>query len=113
MPSLSRTIIGKGATRVPGLKRLPVFKLLAIGEIAILARRHIELLEPDERRRLIELVRKGRGRRVNLTQSEQRELTALIAKVEPKRFALLAADKLSPIPVPKRLTRRADPPSSR
>lgn len=100
MPSLQRKIIGKGLTRVPGVKRLPVMKLLALGEIAILARTHLELIEPDERRRLVELVRKGKGRRVNLSAAERDELTQLVAKVEPRRFALLAADKLSPVPIP-------------
>ena len=53
------------ASRIPGLRRLPVFKLLAIGEVALLARSHIRRLDPDERRRLVELLRKGRGRRTS------------------------------------------------
>lgn len=113
MPSIARKVIGSGAKRVPGLKRLPVMKLLALGEIAILARRHIELLEPEERRRLLELVRKGRGQRKNLSRKEQEELTALVATIEPRRFALLAADKLSPVPLPRRLIRSGDPQTSR
>jgi hypothetical protein len=89
--------------RVPGLKRLPVMKLLAIGEIALLARRHVSLLEPEERRRLVELVRHGRGRTRNLSDAEREELAALVAKAEPRRFAGLVADKLSPVPLPKRV----------
>ena len=100
MSSLPRKILGRGLTRVPGVKRLPIMKLLAIGEIAILARTHMELLQPAERRRLVELVRKGRGRKQNLSAREQDELTRIVAKVEPRRFALLAADKLSPVPIP-------------
>ncbi len=85
------------------LRRLPIMKLLAIGEIALLARDHVTRLEPQERRRLIELVRKGRGRARNLDDGERAELAALVAKVDPRRFAGLAADKLSPVPLPRRL----------
>jgi hypothetical protein len=89
--------------RVPGLKRLPVMKLLALGEIALLVRRHVSLLEPAERRRLVELVRQGRGRRRNLSDAEREELALLVAKAEPRRFAGLVADKLSPVRLPRRL----------
>src|SRR4051812_42470137 len=101
-----RAVIG-GATRVPGVRRLPLLKLLAVGEIALLARSHIARLEPDERRRLVELLRKGRGRKTNLSGSERDELQSLIAKTEPRLFAGLAADKLSPFPLPRRVTHGA------
>jgi hypothetical protein len=93
-----------GASRIPGLKRLPLFKLISIAEIALLARNHVGRLTPDERRRALELVRMGRGRTGNLTATEREELAALVAKVEPRLFAGLAADKLSPVPLPKRFT---------
>jgi hypothetical protein len=96
--------IAGGAGRVPGLRRLPVLKLLAVGEIALLARSHIRRLTPTERHRLIELMKKGRGRPKNLSSSEREELEGLIAKTEPRLFAGLAADKLSPLPLPRRLT---------
>ena len=90
--------------RLPLLKRLPIFRLLAIAEIALLARDHLGRLEPAERRRLVELVRTGRGRARNLQPAEREELAQLVAKVEPRRFAGVAADKISPVPLPKRLT---------
>jgi hypothetical protein len=96
--------IAAGAGKVPGLRRLPVLKLLAIGEIALLAHSHIRRLTPIERHRLIELMKKGRGRPKNLSASEREELEGLIAKTEPRLFAGLAADKLSPIPLPRRVT---------
>jgi hypothetical protein len=96
-------LIGRAATRVPGLKRLPVMKVLAIGEIALLARTHASKLSPDERRRLLTLVRKGRGRTRTLAAEEREELAELVAKAEPRRFAGLVADKLSPVPLPRRL----------
>ena len=90
-------------SRAPFLKRLPVLKVLAIGEIALLARDHVSLLEPDERRRLLGLVRKGKGRTRNLSEHDREELALLVAKAEPRRFAGLVADKLSPVPLPKRV----------
>jgi hypothetical protein len=102
--SLTHTAIARGATHVPGLKRLPIFKLLAVGEIALLARNHLARLEPGERRRLIELLRTGRGRSRNLSDAERDELQALIAKTEPRLLAGLAADRLSPVPLPRRVT---------
>ena len=101
--SMRAQLIGRAATRVPGLKRLPVMKLLAIGEIALLARTHASMLSLQERRRLVALVRQGRGRARNLGAEEREELAALVAKAEPRRFAGLVADKLSPVPLPRRL----------
>ncbi|MEA2169883.1 MAG: hypothetical protein QOF76_3183 [Solirubrobacteraceae bacterium] len=107
MPSTTARVLGKGASKIPGLKRLPLLKVLAIGEIAILVREHASLLEPADQRRLLELVRKGRGRPANLRTREREELAALVAKAEPRRFAILAADKLSPIRLPRSITRSA------
>jgi hypothetical protein len=100
---VNRAIAG-GATRVPGLRRLPIFKLIAIAEIALLARSHIARLDPTERRRLIELLRKGRGRTTKLSNEERDEFQRLVAKTEPRLFAGAAADKLSPVPLPRRIT---------
>jgi hypothetical protein len=95
--------IGAAADRVPGLRRVPVFKLLAAGEVLLLAREHVKGLTPSERSRLIELVRIGRGRPSKLSQPERQELTALIAKLEPRLLAGEAANKLSPLPLPRSL----------
>jgi hypothetical protein len=96
-------LVGRTAEHVPGLRRIPILKLLAIGEIVVLARDHINKLSPAEWRRLIELIRIGRGRPSNLSPRERDELQALVAKAEPRIFAGHAVDKLSPVPVPKRL----------
>jgi len=103
VPSTTARLLGRGVSRVPGLRRLPVVKLLAIGEVALLAREHVSLLEPAERRRLLALVRKGRGRTRNLAREEAEELAALVAKAEPRRFAGLVADRLSPVALPERV----------
>jgi hypothetical protein len=92
-----------GASRVPGLKRVPVLKLLAIGEIALAARAHAVRLSAEERRRLVQLVRAGRGRPSKLTDAERAELRELVAKAEPRLFAGTVADALSPVPLPRRV----------
>jgi hypothetical protein len=97
--------IAHAASRVPGLKRLPMFKLIAIGEIALLARTHATKLDAAERRRLLQLVREGRGRPGKLTAEDREELSQLVSKAEPRLFAGSVADKLSPVPLPRRLVR--------
>jgi hypothetical protein len=101
---MRNNLIARGVGYVPGLKRLPIFKLLALGEIAILAREHLVQLKPAERRRLVHLVQTSRGRKGNLSDAERRELAGLLGKLEPRVFAGTAADKLSPVPLPKRVT---------
>jgi hypothetical protein len=104
MPSRMTTrLLARGATRVPVLRNLPVLKLVAVAEVALLARDHMGRLDPVERRRLVELVRLGKGRAKNLPEAQREELAALVAKVEPRAFAGLAVDRLSPIPLPHRL----------
>jgi hypothetical protein len=99
MPNL---LLVKAANRVPGLKRLPVAKVLVAGELLMLARQHVGRLEPAERRRFLALVRRRRG---NLTQGERAELARLVTKANPRLFVGLAADKLSPVPLPRRVVR--------
>ena len=100
---MANRLLKHGLSRVPGLRRLPVLKLLAIAEIGLLARDHLSKLDPVERRRTLELVRKGRGRSRNLSAAEREELAGYVARMQPRRFAGLAADKLSPVPLPRRL----------
>ena len=95
--------IAHGVSSVPGLKRLPVLKLLAVGEIALLARTHLTKLSATERRRFVELMRQGRGRPSRLSEPERDELQRLVAQAEPRLFAGEVADKLSPVPLPRRL----------
>ena len=83
------------------LKRVPLFKVIAIIQIALLAHRHLRVLTPRERRRLTELMRRPH----RLNGHERRELRDLALKLEPRAFAGTAADHLSPFPLPKRVTR--------
>ena len=80
---------------------MPVVKLLAVAELALLAREHMLRLSPSERRRLITLVRVGRGRRNRLTGSEREDLERILGKLEPRLLVGHAVDRLSPVPLPR------------
>ena len=95
--------LGKATERVPGLRRVPVVKLLSAAEVALLAHDHVARLTPAERRRLVTLVRTGRGRRSRLTAKEQDELMALVSTLAPRELLGDAVDRLSPVPLPRRL----------
>jgi hypothetical protein len=103
MASLLTHAVGHAVGRVPGLRRIPVLRLLALGEVVLLVRDHFAKLEPAERRRIVELVRRGRGRSSRLSERERDELGELIAKAEPRLLVGQTADKLSPVPLPKRV----------
>ena len=81
-------------------KKVPIARMLILAELIVLVREHMVKLEAHERRRLLELIRKGRGRPSNLSDRERRELSALLAKAEPRAFVNLAAQKVTGFPVP-------------
>jgi hypothetical protein len=91
----------RAAARLPVLTRLPIVKLVALGELALVARKHLQLLQPDERRRLLQLARRGRG----MSGPQREELRGLLAKLDARGFAGSTVARLSPVPVPRRLTR--------
>ena len=62
-------------------------RVLAVAQVALLARRHLKLLEGDERSRLAGLVAKSKGRpRRNLSANEREEMLRLVRKMEPGQF---------------------------
>jgi hypothetical protein len=70
-------------------------RVLAVAQLALLARRHLALLEPDERTRLASLVARSHGRpRRNLTANEREEMLRLVRKLEPGEFGRNAASHL-------------------
>ena len=69
----------------------------------MLARDHLRRLTPLQRRRLMALLRKGRGRPSNLSEQDRAELAELVAKVEPRLLVGAAVERLSPVPLPRRL----------
>lgn len=71
-------------------------RVLVIAQVALLIRRHLTLLEPDERRRMAQLVQKSKGRpRRNLSANEREELLRLVRKLEPGEFGRAAAGRLT------------------
>jgi hypothetical protein len=93
-PLISRTL-----NRARVLRKLQFVRVLAVAEVIVLAREHMNKLEPHERRRLFELVKRGRARPSNLSARERRELTALVAKAEPRLFASRAVEKITGMPL--------------
>ncbi len=89
--------VARSLQRVPGLKRLPLTRLLVLAEVGMLAKAHFERLTPPERRRLMTLVKEARGWPQNLDGPQRRELQRLIAKVEPRAFADAAIERFSPL----------------
>lgn len=100
--SVPRTVVW-AASRVPGLRRIPVVALVSAGELALIARDHVRQLTPQQRRRLVELVRRGRGRRGRLSEREQAELADLLDRLEARRLLGEAARRVSPVPLPRRI----------
>jgi hypothetical protein len=80
------------------MKKMPLFRLLAIGKTALLARRHLRRLDAHDRHRLLELVRKGRSMR----SGERDELRRILSKLGPREFAYATADAFSPVKLPRR-----------
>lgn len=84
------------------LKNLPLFRLWALVQVGMLAKRHFTALSPLERRRLMEL-----GRRPHkLSSKERAELKRIAAKLEPAAFAKGAVRHVSPIGGGRRWRRR-------
>jgi hypothetical protein len=101
----SARIVERVTRRVPGLKHIPIVRLLAIAEILLVAQDHVTRLDSGERRRVLELVRIGRGRPSHLSAAQREELQRLIAKAEPRLFVGEVAEKLSPVKLPQRIVR--------
>ena len=82
---------------------IPAVALVSAAEVAVLAKDHLAKLDGAERRRLLSLLGKARGRPGSLNEAEHAELGTLVAKLQPRLFVGSAAEKLSPVPVPGRL----------
>jgi hypothetical protein len=82
---------------------LPLGSLLLVGEVGLLAGRHVARLDRPQRQRLVALARKSKGRLSDLSDSERDELASLLANLEPRLFVGSTLRKLSPVPIPKRL----------
>jgi hypothetical protein len=94
-------------SRSSWVKRLshgvPVARLLLVAQLAMLAQRHLSKLSPAQRRRLVTLLVRTRGRPRSLPAEERRELLYLLARLEPRLLLGTAVRRLSPVPLPNRL----------
>ncbi len=77
-------------------------RILVLANVALAIKRHLDLLEAEEKRELSDLVRRSKGRPSNLTRRERERLRALVDKLEPSELAREAAESI----VPLRGTRR-------
>lgn len=82
---------------------LPVGRLLAAADVALMAGHHVAALDPAQRRRALALVRRARARPSTLAQAEREELMELLELLQPRLFLGTAVKRLSPVPLPKRL----------
>ena len=81
------------------LRQMPLFKLIAVAKTVLLVRRHVQRLEPSDRRRLAALVRRG----PRMSGPERGELRSLLAKLGPRELTFAATSAFSPVPIPRRL----------
>lgn len=82
---------------------VPLARLLLVAEVALIARGHLLRLDRVQRRRLLGLLVRARGRPGSLNVRERAELAMLLARLEPRLFFGTALRRLSPVPLPKRL----------
>jgi 23S rRNA pseudoU1915 N3-methylase RlmH len=60
--------------------------LLALAEVAVLVKSHLDRLDAEERSRLVEIVRNSKGRPANLSRREKSELKRMLDKIEPNEL---------------------------
>lgn len=75
----------------------PWARAIAVAEIALVAKHHLDRLERGEGPELRRLVVKSKGRPNNLTSTERSRLVELVKKLEPAAFARNAAMKAVPL----------------
>jgi hypothetical protein len=86
------------------LRHIPFFRVLAIAKTVLLARRHVRRLDAADRRRLVELARRG----THLDAAERDEMRRILAKLEPRAFAVATANAFSPVRIPRWLMSRLE-----
>jgi hypothetical protein len=69
------------------ITRVRAMPWVLVVQIAMTARKHWQRLDPKERARLAELLKKSQGRPNRLSAKERAEVRQLVAKLEPGAFA--------------------------
>ena len=82
-------------TRLFTRRAAPLTWLLVAGQAALASRRHLQKLESDERGRLVEIIRKSKGRPSNIGTRERDELRRLVRKLELGRLGRDVAEMAS------------------
>ena len=62
-------------------------RVLILAEVALMVKKHFDLLDAEEKKELQRLVTKSKGKPSNLTRRERQRLSTLVEKVEPSDFA--------------------------
>lgn len=71
-------------------------RVVAAAEVALVVKRHLDLLGPGEVGELRQLLVKSKGRPDNLTPRERKRIQELVKKLEPGAFARNASSTFSP-----------------
>ncbi len=72
-------------------------RVIALGQLALLAKRHLDRLDTGELGELRTLLARSRGRPANLSDRERRRVGELVSKLEPGAFARAAAGSVVPL----------------
>ncbi len=75
----------------------PWVRAVALAEIALVVKHHLDRLGPGEGAELRDLIVKSKGRPGNLTAAERSRVYALVRKLEPAAFARTAATRAMPL----------------
>lgn len=75
----------------------PWARMIAVAEIAVLVKHHLDNLEPGELGEMRKLLSKSKGRPGNLSDRERKRLAVLAKKVEPAAFAKTATMRAMPL----------------
>jgi hypothetical protein len=71
-------------------------RVVAVAEVALVAKRHLDLLGPGEVAELRRLLVRSKGRPGNLTSRELKRIQELVVKLEPGAFARDASATFAP-----------------
>jgi len=75
----------------------PWARMIAVAEVALVLKRHLDKLGPGELGEMRTLLAKSKGRPKNLTPAERTRLSTLVRKIEPAAFAKSAAVTAAPL----------------
>jgi hypothetical protein len=85
-----------GAAASTGMRWTVWARVLILAEVALAIKRHLDLLDSDEKRDLQQIVRKSKGRPSNLSKRERQRLGELVSKLEPTDLAKEAGQAAIP-----------------